>query len=207
MYRRYGPLKECDSQDKLYWTMPLGNGEKKELTAETEAKTREVKIVLREVVLEDLPIFFSQQMDAEANHMAAFTSKDPTDWDAFQTHWNRILKDDTTVNRTILIDGKVIGHVASFEQLGNREVSYWLDRAYWGQGLATQALAELLRQFKVRPLFARAVKDNVASLRVLAKCGFTIVGEDKGFANARGTEVEEFVLILSGETSSIEGER
>jgi hypothetical protein len=31
---------------------------------------------------------------------------------------------------------------------------------------------------------------------VLAKCAFVIVGEDRGFANARGQEVEEFVLEM-----------
>ena len=33
--------------------------------------------------------------------------------------------------------------------------------------------------------------------RVLAKCGFEVTGEDIGFANARGQEIEEFVLRLS----------
>jgi len=80
--------------------------------------------------------------------------------------------------------------------MGQREVTYWLDRAYWGRGLATNALAEFLHRFTLRPLFARAVKDHVASLRVLAKCAFVIVGEDRGFANARGQEVEEFVLEM-----------
>lgn len=50
--------------------------------------------------------------------------------------------------------------------------------------------------FNVRPLYARVVKDNLASQRVLQKCGFTICGENKGFANARGKEVEEFIMRL-----------
>jgi RimJ/RimL family protein N-acetyltransferase len=54
----------------------------------------------------------------------------------------------------------------------------------------------LLTNVKVRPLYARVVKDNIASLRVLEKCGFARIGEDKGFANARGEEVEEFILRL-----------
>ena len=49
---------------------------------------------------------------------------------------------------------------------------------------------------KGRPMYARVVKDNIASLRVLEKCGFTICGEGKGFAYARGEEVEEFILRL-----------
>ena len=39
-------------------------------------------------------------------------------------------------------------------------------------------------------------KDNVASIRVLEKCGFRVSGEAKGFAAARGCEVEEFILEL-----------
>ena len=64
------------------------------------------------------------------------------------------------------------------------------------KGVATRALSEFLGHVQVRPMYARVVKDNIASLRVLEKCGFTICGEGKGFAYARGEEVEEFILRL-----------
>ncbi len=44
------------------------------------------------------------------------------------------------------------------------------------------------------PLYARAAKDNRASIRVLEKCGF---GKDR-FTDASGLELEEFLLKLSG---------
>jgi RimJ/RimL family protein N-acetyltransferase len=50
---------------------------------------------------------------------------------------------------------------------------------------------------RARPIYARVAKDNVASLRVLEKCGFTITGQAKGFANARGEEIEEWILELT----------
>jgi RimJ/RimL family protein N-acetyltransferase len=84
----------------------------------------------------------------------------------------------------------------SFEQSGEREVGYWIGREYWGKGIATRALSEFLGHVKVRPLYAHVAKHNIASIRVLEKCGFTISGEDKRFSNARGEEVEEFVLKL-----------
>lgn len=155
-------------------------------------------VVLRDVTEEDLPVFFEHQRDRSANHMAAFTARDPEDRAAFLAHWARILGNTTVLNRTVLVDGKVVGYVASFEQDGHREVSYWLGREHWGRGLATRALSAFLKQVKVRPLHARVAKDNLGSLRVLRKCGFVITGEDKGFANARGTETEEFLLILTG---------
>ena len=58
-------------------------------------------IVLREVLMSDLPIFFDQQLDPEANWMAAFTRKDPSDRDAFMAHWAKILRDETITIQTI----------------------------------------------------------------------------------------------------------
>lgn len=153
-------------------------------------------VLLRDVTEGDLPTFFEQQLDSAANHMAAFTAKDPADRDAFMAHWTKILGDDTITRRTILFDGHVAGHVASFERFGKLEVTYWIGREHWGKGIATKALSAFLDDLKSRPLYARAAKDNVASLRVLEKCGFTICGDDKAFANAPGEEIDEALLEL-----------
>ena len=158
-------------------------------------------VLLRDVIAGDLPIFFEQQLDPAANHMAAFTAKDPPDRDAFTAKWTRVLGDDTITIKTILFEGRVAGHIASFEQFGKPEITYWIGKEYWGKGIATKALSEFLVSLKVRPLYARAAKDNIASLRVLEKCGFTICSHDKGFANARGEEIEEFILELRANAS------
>ncbi|QIN81306.1 GNAT family N-acetyltransferase [Rubrobacter tropicus] len=153
------------------------------------------QVRLRDVDEGDLTTFFDQQLDPEANRMAAFTSRNPADRDAFAAHWSRILGDETIVKKTVLFDGLVAGNVLGFEQFGGREVSYWIGKEFWNRGIATRALSEFLNQTETRPLYARAAKDNLPSIRVLEKCGFTISGEDGGFSNARGEEVEEFILI------------
>lgn len=151
-------------------------------------------VTLREVVDQDLPHFYEHQLDPEANRMAAFTAENPADIRAFRTHWERILSDESTINKTIMYGDEVAGHIASFVRFGDREVTYWLGREFWGKGIATQALTLLLDHDPTRPIYARAAKDNIASIRVLQKCGFEIVGEDKGYAAARGAETEEFIL-------------
>jgi len=151
---------------------------------------------LRDVIDTDLPLFFEFQMDPVANRMAAFTSKDPADRDAFNAHWARIMAGEDVIIKTILLDEIVVGSVLGYNQSGEQEVSYWIGREYWGRGIATEALQLFLHVLKTRPLFARAAKDNIASIRVLEKCGFKVEGEDKGFANARGEEIEEFILGL-----------
>lgn len=156
------------------------------------------KVALREVRAEDLPLFFEFQLDPEANQMAAFTAKDPADRQAFMAHWTRILGDETNIIRTILFEEQVVGSVSSYEEsAGHPEVTYWLGKPYWGQGIATAALRAFLALVTVRPIYARAAKDHHASLRVLEKCGFIIVGEDRGFANARRQEIEEWLLQLA----------
>jgi RimJ/RimL family protein N-acetyltransferase len=151
-------------------------------------------LLLRDVVPDDLPIFFEQQRDPEANRMAAFTAPDPDDRAAVLARWQRILANPAIRVQTIVYQGQVAGSVLSFEEPGGREISYWLGRQFWGRGLATRALVEFLHQETTRPLYARAAKDNLASLRVLHKCGFRITGEDRGYANARAAEVDEFIL-------------
>ena len=153
-------------------------------------------VVLRDVVESDLPIFFEQQRDPNANHMAAFTSRNPADEGAFKAHWTKMLGDDSVTIKAIVCDGNVAGNIAKYQREGKPEVTYWIGRQYWGKGVATEALSQFLRVIKLRPLYAGAAKDNVASLRVLQKCGFAICGATKGFAKARDEEIEELLLIL-----------
>jgi RimJ/RimL family protein N-acetyltransferase len=156
------------------------------------------QLLLRDFVNDDLPIFFENQLDPEANRMAAFTSKDPTDHEAFLAHWHRILTNETVILKTILFNGQVAGSVSSFEEQGRPEVTYWLGKEYWGKGIATWALAELLKKHnQARPIYSRVAKDNLASRRVLEKCGFKIIAESKGYANARDQEIEELLLELA----------
>ena len=156
----------------------------------------EPTLLLRAVAPGDLDHFFAQQRDPVARRMAAFTSADPDNRAAFDAHWARIMADAGIVNRTIEFGGVVVGHAASFEQGGEREVTYWLDRAHWGRGIATRALQSLIAELPMRPLHARAAADNAASIRVLTNCGFVVFGTDRGFAQARGAEIDEVLLRL-----------
>jgi RimJ/RimL family protein N-acetyltransferase len=106
------------------------------------------------------------------------------------------LADDSIPIKNIVYRGHVAGSVLSYEQFGEREVSYWLGSKFWGKGIATRALSLYLNDVDQRPIYARAAHDNIASIRVLEKCGFTLTGHDKGFANARGEEIEEVIMVL-----------
>jgi RimJ/RimL family protein N-acetyltransferase len=154
-------------------------------------------VVLRDVAESDLPILFEHQKDPEASRMAAFLSRDPSDRDAFLTHWKRILSDPTVITKAILWKGHVAGMVGSFLWDGNPQVTYWIGKEFWGNGIATQALTEFLHIVNNRPLYASSASDNVASIRVLEKCGFVMRGSSKAFAKTRGAEIDEVFFELT----------
>lgn len=82
------------------------------------------------------------------------------------------------------------------EDVGKPEVSYWLDQADWGRGIATRALSAFLSRIQERPVYACVEASNTASLRVLEKCGLIRIGTNRDFANARGKKIEEVLLKL-----------
>jgi RimJ/RimL family protein N-acetyltransferase len=152
---------------------------------------REVR--LRDVTEGDLPVFFEDQRDPEANRMAAFP---PRDREAFMVHWMKILRDPSCTVKTILFGDEVAGNIGSWNLHGEPQIGYWIGKNYWGRGIATRALAQFLTLVRARPLFARVAKHNVGSIRVLEKCGFEVVGEDVVPARPGADEIQEFIMRL-----------
>ena len=155
-----------------------------------------MEVLLRNTTESDIEIFFKNQLDEEANYMAAFTPKDPTDKEAYVSKWTRLLKDPTINMKTILADGEIAGTVLKFEIDGKAEITYALGKQFWGKGIATKALQAFLPLEEKRPIFGVTAFDNYGSIKILEKCGFERIGTDRGFANARGKEIEEIIFRL-----------
>jgi RimJ/RimL family protein N-acetyltransferase len=153
-----------------------------------------MRCTLREVRDEDLSVLFEQWADPVAARMAAFVAPDHMDRNAFERRWSRLRADATLINRAIVVDGEVAGSIGSWGEPAEREVTYWVGRSYWGRGIATGALDAFLTVDLSRPLHARVASDNVASRRVLEKCGFRVIATERSFAEARSAEIEELVL-------------
>jgi len=154
-------------------------------------------IKLRPTEISDLDTLFQFQLDKEGGYMAAFMPKDPTDKVAYINKLTKLLDDPTVNNQTIILDNIIVGSIAKFVMEGDTEITYWIGRNFWGQGIATKALNKFLTIDTFRPIFGRVAFDNFGSQKVLEKCGFEKVGSDKGFANARQTEIEEFIYKLT----------
>jgi len=149
------------------------------------------KIQLRNVEVDDLPLFFEHQRDPIAVAMVAFNSRDRP---AFDQHWAKLLADDSCLKQTITVDGEVAGNIGSWTAEGKREIGYWLDRAFWGRGVATEALSAFLCVDQTRPLYAGVAKHNLGSIRVLQKCGFKLSHEEA----SNDANASHVLLTLTG---------
>ncbi len=149
---------------------------------------------LREVIDDDVPVFFEQQNDRVASDMAAFPRRDR---EAHAAHWRKIRADATCCARTILEGDRVAGNIGSFDRDGLRQVGYWLGRAFWSRGIGTRALALFLAEAELsRPLHAYVVKHNVGSIRVLEKNGFVKLREETAPPDESGATIVEFLMRL-----------
>ena len=155
-----------------------------------------MNVSLRPLEDRDLDAIFEQTTDPESIRMAAFTAEDQTDRRAFLNRTSRLRADTSVSHRVIDVDGAVAGTIGFFRVDDQPEVTYWVDRAQWGKGVASAALQIVLAEIAERPVYARAASDNVGSLRVLEKAGFRRVGVDRGFASGRAEEIEETLLRL-----------
>jgi RimJ/RimL family protein N-acetyltransferase len=150
--------------------------------------------VLRDVVEDDLDAFFEHQRDPRATEMALLPARER---EAFDAHWRRLLADDSLTKQTIVHEGEPAGNVLSWVDDGRRLVGYWVGREFWGKGLATRGLAELVELLPQRPLYAWVATSNLGSIRVLEKCGFEQVERKTEYDERHGAEVEVFLYQLA----------
>ncbi len=94
----------------------------------------------------------------------------------------------------------MVGIEAPAEDEADPFLGYWLGAPHWGRGFATEAARALLDAFFAYTgearLAASARRDNVASRRVLEKCGFVAAGAREKEFPARGSVFEVVDLRL-----------
>lgn len=92
-----------------------------------------------------------------------------------------VTKDDPTKVFAIEVDGRAVGSIGVFPQddvhCRNAEMGYWLAEEYWGRGIMSEAIRQIVdyafRTFDIDRIFARPFGSNKKSQRVLEKAGFT----------------------------------
>lgn len=124
-------------------------------------------IILKSTTNEDLETLFTFQLNEEANYLAAFTSKNPNDKVAYLDKWKKLVTNPDINSKTIFLKNGIVGSIAKFKMDGKWQITYWIDRDYWGKGIATNALKLFLSLEKPRPIYGSVAFDNLGSIKVL----------------------------------------
>ena len=81
--------------------------------------------------------------------------------------WTKLISNPAINQKTIVINDWVIGSMINFEMESEADISYWIDKIYWGQGIATAALKVFLETEYLKPLHGKVAFDNFGSQTVL----------------------------------------
>lgn len=104
----------------------------------------------------------------------------------------------------IEVDGQAVGSIALHPQADvhrkNAELGYWLAQPYWGQGIITQAVRQMVaygfQTFDITRIFARPFGTNRASQRVLEKASFTVEAQLSQTIFKNGEFLDEWVYAV-----------
>ena len=110
----------------------------------------------------------------------------------------------------IEVNGHAVGSIGLHPQADihckNAELGYWLAQPFWGQGIISQAISQLVaygfQTFDIMRIFARPFGTNRASQRVLEKAGFLLEAQFKQTLFKNGEFLDEWVYAVRRASSS-----
>lgn len=104
----------------------------------------------------------------------------------------------------IEVNGEACGgiglHLQSDIQQKNAELGYWLAESFWGNGIITKAIKEItdygFKTFNINRIYARPFGTNIASQKVLEKCGFVLEGRFEKTLFKNGEYLDELIYAI-----------
>jgi len=137
---------------------------------------------LRELSPADAEVFAQHANNPKIAHKLTNQFPHPYTKEDAITFINKVSATKPPFVFTIDIDGSPCGGIGIHAQTDvytkNMELGYWLAEPYWGRGIITEAIKQIVdygfKTFDVTRIFARPYGDNIPSQRVLEKAGFTL---------------------------------
>lgn len=148
----------------------------------------------------------AEQLTSIANNkkIAQFmTDRFPHPYQLENAHAFITMAGQSTSIFAIDIEGKVVGGVGLHPQTDiqqkNMEIGYWLAEPLWGQGMATQAVQQIVTYGfdtfpEVNRIFGRVFGNNPASAKVLQKAGFVLEATFEKTLVKYNQEIDELIF-------------
>ena len=115
-----------------------------------------------------------------------------------------VLKKDAKNIFAIEVNSEAVGgiglHAQDDTHIKNMELGYWLGEQYWGNGIVSRAVQQMIKYgfdtFDINRIFASTFHTNIGSQRVLEKTGFTLEGKFIQAVYKNGEYLDEWVYAV-----------
>lgn len=126
-----------------------------------------------------------------------YTEKDAKEWISL------VKKQKIVTTFCVEADGEVAGSIGFVLKEDvyrkNIEIGYFIGEGYWGQGVATEAVRQLIehirKNFDVVRIYAEVFEHNKASMKVLEKNGFYLESIRKKAAFKNDAILDDYVWV------------
>ncbi|MBL0099933.1 MAG: GNAT family N-acetyltransferase [Saprospiraceae bacterium] len=162
------------------------------------------KVLLRQWQLSDVPslVKYANNPNIAKNLRDAFPN--PYTLENAINFINMANSKEPSAIFAIDMSGEAIGgiglHPQNDIQRMNAELGYWLAEPFWGQGIISQAIVDIVafgfRELEINRIFAIPFGSNIASQRALEKAGFTLEARFEKTLYKNGEFEDELVYAI-----------
>ncbi|MEZ4737070.1 MAG: GNAT family N-acetyltransferase [Caldilineaceae bacterium] len=149
------------------------------------------RLLIRDFTEDDFDAVYAYSSDPEGVRYMAFPPSTPEETHTYIGHCMRLALEEPRICYFMAVVRKATNQVIGGVRLGVMDwergegsFSYLFSRSAWGQGYATEALRAMVRfgfeQLALNRLADGCDVENIASARVMEKCGFRCEDERDG---------------------------
>ena len=160
-------------------------------------------VTIRHWTIDDLDnlVFYANNINVWNNLRNYFphpyTTENGKEW------LDKVIGAEPILNFAIDLDGTAIGGIGiilnSDVYVMSAEISYWLGEPFWGQGIATEAVRQMVEYvfyfFDIVRLYAEVFEINKSSMRVLEKNGFYLEGVRRKAVLKNSKLMDDFIWV------------
>lgn len=126
-----------------------------------------------------------------------YTAEDAKNW------LEKMATDNPIVNLAIDVDGQAIGGIGLILNTDvyvySAEIGYWIGEPYWNQGIATEAIRQMIEYcnyyFDIVRIYAEVFETNKASMRALEKNGFYLEGVRRKAVYKNAVLMDDYIWV------------
>lgn len=160
-------------------------------------------IIIRQWTMDDLPNLVKNANNINVwNNLRNYFPHPYTEEHA-KSWIESAMLESPAMNFAIDMDGEAIGGIGLIFNtdvyIMSAEIGYWIGEDYWGKGIATEAIRQMIEYsfyyFDIVRIYAEVFENNKSSMRALEKNGFYLEGVRRKSVLKNNTLMDDYIWV------------